>query len=74
VAEPQPEDDCTTADGLSALKTDLEMATLRLQELLGGRPPDQALASLPKQQRQEVREIQRMFKEWADALREARQG
>jgi hypothetical protein len=65
-------DDCTTADGLIALKTDLEMATLRLQELLGGRPPEQSIASLPKAKRDEVRAIQAMLREWLDALREAR--
>jgi hypothetical protein len=72
MAPEDEEDNVTTADGLSALTADLELATLRLQELLGGRPPEQAIASLPKRQREEVRQIRAMFAEWADALREAR--
>jgi hypothetical protein len=67
------EDNITTADGLAALSYDLGTAAARLQELFRGRP-DQPIASLPKRQRNEVRAIQKMFKEWADALREARQG
>jgi hypothetical protein len=60
----------TTA--LAALTTDLEIASLRLQLLLGNRPPGQRLATLPKRERAEVRQIQRMFGEWASAFREAR--
>jgi hypothetical protein len=66
------EDGITTADGLSALTADLGLATLRLQELLGGRSPDQAITSLPRWQREEVRAIQKTIAEWLDALREAR--
>jgi hypothetical protein len=66
------EDNITTADGLSALTTDLGTAAARLEELLGGRPPEQSLASLPRVERDEVRAIQKMFKEWLDGFREAR--
>jgi hypothetical protein len=71
--EDQFEDDgITTADGLNALAYDLGTAAARLQELLGGQP-DRSIAELPKVKRDEVRQIQRMFREWAAALREARQ-
>jgi hypothetical protein len=72
VVDDEDDDGITTADGLAALTYDFGTATARLQELLGGRPPEQSLASLPKRQREEVRQIQRMIAEWADALREAR--
>jgi hypothetical protein len=72
VADPD-EDNITTADGHAALTTDLATAALRLQEIFGGQP-DRPIASLPRWQREEVRQIQAMIREWNDALREARQG
>jgi hypothetical protein len=71
---PDEDDGITVAEARAALTADLGLATLRLQELLGGRPPDQAITSLPRRQREEVRAIQKTIAEWLEALREARHG
>jgi hypothetical protein len=66
------EDKFTTADAQAALTADLGTAAARLEELLGGRPPEQSIASLPKVIRDEVQAIRKMIAEWLDALREGR--
>jgi hypothetical protein len=63
----------TMAEGHAALTGDLAMAALRLQEILGGQP-DRPISSLPRWQREEIRAIQKMLREWDDALKEARHG
>jgi hypothetical protein len=65
------EDNITTADGHAALVSDLGAATARLQELMGNNP-DRPISSLPRRAREEVRPIQKMLREWDDALKEAR--
>jgi hypothetical protein len=65
------EDNITMAEGPAALAHDLGAATARLQELMGNNP-DRPISSLPKWQRQEVQQIQKMIAEWLEALREAR--
>jgi hypothetical protein len=65
------EDGITTADGLNALSADLAVGVLRLREILGEQP-DRPISSLPRWQREEVRAIQKMLREWDDAFRETR--
>jgi hypothetical protein len=65
------EDNITVAEARAAFAHDMGTAAARLQELLGNRP-DQAIASLPKVKRDEVRAIQRMIGEWLGGLKEAR--
>jgi hypothetical protein len=67
------EDNITMADGHAALAGDLAAGALRLQEILGGQP-DRPISSLPRWQREEVKAIQKMLREWDDALKEARHG
>jgi hypothetical protein len=71
VVDDDGDDGITTADGLNALTTDLAMGVLRLQEILGEQA-DRPISSLPRWQREEVLQIQRMLREWNDALKEAR--
>jgi hypothetical protein len=72
VADPSEDDDgITTADAQAELVYDLGAATARLQEILG-RYADRPISSLPKWERDEVRQIRAMIAEWLDALREAR--